>query len=143
MKSTLIYGVSLLSLLPTTFADFHINNVYNSVVTSGSSQQHWTSYVACPSNYWNCKCMANNDRAGHLVDGDLGSSFFSIEAGFCGMEKMNFYQDGGEYKIYIDGGDGSEVGTCYQNNESKECAIFGGSAYTGGGMVCITYACNP
>lgn len=142
MKLTAV--ISLLSLsLPAALADFHIDTLYNSVVTSGSTQQHWTSYVACPSDYWNCQCLTDSDRTGSIFNGNPGDSFFSIKSGFCGMDQMNFYQDGDNYDFYINGGDGSKIGTCYPNTEPKECGIVGGTSEVMGGMVCYSYACNP
>jgi hypothetical protein len=126
-----------------TLADFHIDNLRNTVVNSPGGQSSWTSVVACPSNYWNCKCLTSGDRTGK-VDGTLGDSVFSIKSGFCGMGKLNFYKSGNTFLMYKDGGDGKVIGTCYWNtgDAGKVCGITGGSTTVTGGYVCYSYVCN-
>ncbi|KAH8736633.1 hypothetical protein BGZ61DRAFT_341589 [Ilyonectria robusta] len=133
-----------LALLPAfAVADFHIDTLRNTAISSGSGQTVWTSTVACPSNYWNCKCLTTGDRTGK-VDGGLGDSVFSIKSGFCGMGKLNFYKNGNKFLMYKDGGDGSVIGTCELNNgdAGKQCGITGGNSIITGGYVCYTYVCN-
>lgn len=142
MKSFGAYSL-LAAVFPFVLADFHVDTVHNSVVTGPSSQDHWTSYVACPSNYFNCKCLVSSDRTGHVDGGNPGTGFFYIDSGFCGMGQMNFYDRGnGHWEYYLNGGD--KIGDCYGNGNdgAKQCGITGGSAITTGGLVCYGYPCN-
>ncbi|KAJ2982974.1 hypothetical protein NQ176_g1031 [Zarea fungicola] len=127
--------------VPAVLADFHVNTIQNIAVTGPSSQQRWTSYVACPSNYWNCKCLANGDRAGP-VSGKTSDSFFSVQ-NLCGMRKLNFYRKGNNFDMYEDSGNGQVIGTCYPSpTDQKQCVLATGNAQIVGGYVCYSYVCG-
>ena len=92
-----LLSLAALSLASLVNANFHISTVTNTFVTGGSSDDTQTLYKACPSNYWNCDCYTNNDRAGEVntYGGDLGLSFFSVSP-MCGVGQMNFYANNGD-----------------------------------------------
>ncbi|KAL7792469.1 hypothetical protein V8C37DRAFT_380416 [Trichoderma ceciliae] len=146
---------ALLTTLTTTLtlvnADFHVLTGPCSIAPGfGGSLE--SDVVACPSNYYNCKCMLDGDRAGYLSAGDTpvdglsktGSNFFQL-TGMCGVGNMNFYLQGdGSWLFYLDGGDGSVQGTCYDGNSStKNCNGFSAACSWRNILVCYSYICNP
>lgn len=138
MKLTLV--LLLLSLFVAKIAaDFHVIQG----ITPGGGQ----GIAACPSNYYNCKCYKNGNRAGVITDGNTGiasldgRNFFQIKAGLCGMGKMNFYKqgDGSYWKFYVDNGDGKELGTCYTTKSTTSCS---GGFFFIDRLICYSYVCN-
>ncbi|KAK3173169.1 hypothetical protein OEA41_006498 [Lepraria neglecta] len=125
-----LLSLAALSLASLVNANFHISTVTNTFVTGGSSDDTQTLYKTCPSNYWNCDCYANNDRAGDVntYGGDLGSSFFSVSP-MCGVGQMNFYANNGGLDGYLNGGDGSVIANCYSNSATKNCVIVDGDCF--------------
>ncbi|SPJ82345.1 uncharacterized protein FTOL_09750 [Fusarium torulosum] len=133
----------ILTLLPAlAAADFHIDNLSNTAISSGTGQTRWSSTVACPSNYWNCKCLTQSDRTGR-VEGSLGNDVFAVR-NLCGMKKLNFYKSGSSYQMYEDSGNGKVIGNCYRNDGDvgKQCGITGGNSIVTQGYVCYSYVCN-
>ena len=88
--------------------------------------------------------MENGDRRAQvLVNGQgvwtLPDSFFSVEAGLCGMGQLNFYKQGdGHWDFYVDQGDGSLQGRCYSNSAVTSCS---GDLYNDE-LVCFSYICG-
>jgi hypothetical protein len=123
--------------IPSVIADFHI--------IQGIAPGGGTGLEACPSNYDNCKCMKDGDRAAQVfVNGkgvaNLPDDSFSLKAGFCGIGKLNFYkQSNGAWNFYVDGGDGSLQGTCYSSNAGNSCS--GGFIFYDK-LVCYSYICG-
>lgn len=119
-------------------ADFHVGyleskNVFKQDITE-----------ACPSNYYNCDCFDNGNRAAYGANNDdvgQGLDSFSIGAGLCGVGKLNFYKQAsdGHYKFFVDGGDGTSQGDCYSNlGTTVGCDS---SAFVER-LVCYSYICN-
>ncbi|KAK9312379.1 hypothetical protein V1524DRAFT_410843 [Lipomyces starkeyi] len=143
---------ALLNLAVLCSADFHVSAVVSGSVgycsNDGGCQDNYNNYViACPSNYWNCNCFTENDRGAQADNGNIkdivGSSFFQLDAGLCGMGALNFYQQGdGSWQFYVDGGDGTLQGTCYSNSASDYCWNVVGSASVADRLVCYSYICN-
>lgn len=112
----LVTGASFTIL--SALADFHI-------VQGGSGS---VGIEACPSDYYNCKCMAKRDRAARVMFNDkpaesLPASFFYVQSGLCGVGQLNFYkQSDGTWKFYDDNGDGTLQGTCYPNAATTKCS---------------------
>ncbi|KAF9515595.1 hypothetical protein BS47DRAFT_1360885 [Hydnum rufescens UP504] len=69
-------------ILPSALANFHITR---------RDSIKGISLIACPSNYFNCKCLVNDDRAAHIAGNSLPSDSFSTEGNLCGMMHLNFY----------------------------------------------------
>jgi hypothetical protein len=127
----------LVATLVSTFvllcnANFHISRV-----GYGSSSQ----YVACPSNYWNCKCWLIGDRAGRASN--EASNNFSID-GMCGVGQMNLYKDANadSLSMYLNGGDGKVIGRCYRNGATQACGTRGPVVVVTDLWICYTYVCG-
>ncbi|KAL6860852.1 hypothetical protein J3F83DRAFT_717163 [Trichoderma novae-zelandiae] len=151
MKFSMTQVLASLGLASLVAADFHILTGPCSIAPGfGGSLEDYA--VACPSNYYNCDCMLNGDRASHVVSGqtpkygltDTGSSYFEL-GGMCGVGDMNFYlQDDGTWLFYIAGGDGSVQGTCYAGDNSiKDCNAFSAACSLSNILVCYSYICEP
>ena len=99
---------------------------------------------SCPANYHNCECMDDGSRNEPiLVNGrlafDLPDSFFSIQAGLCGMGQLNFYKQGdGHWEIYVDQGDGSVQGEC-SSKAADRTSCF--NQYDDK-LICTSYICG-
>lgn len=142
MKTSFIIPLLSTLLITTTNANFHLSKLYNTVLTSGTSTQTWTSISACPSNDYSCKCLTNY---GGIPDSKaLEKDSFSIPSGFCGQGKLDFYKGGdGSYKFYNSGGDGSVRGQCWVTPGSKkECSITLGSSNVQADWVCYSDVCG-
>ena len=106
----LLTGAS--SAILSAHANFHITQ---GIVGNSAGLE------ACPSNYYNCDCLANHNRAAEVVVNgqeveSLPDSFFSVQSGFCGIGQLNFYKQGdGSWDIYQNDGNGSLQGKCYSN----------------------------
>lgn len=128
----------LIATLACTFAfsnaNFHISSRFLAGTMAGD-------YKSCPSNYWNCDCYSNGDRAG-TVTNQASGDFFSID-GMCGVGQMNFYKDSGanSYTMYINGGNGEIIGQCYPNQAEQVCGILELDRITDL-FVCYTYVCG-
>ena len=118
-------------------ADFHI--------VQGIAPGGGAGLEACPSNYYNCDCLENGNRAAQVVVngqgvGSLPDSFFSVKAGLCGMGQLNFYKQGdGTWDIYQNDGNGALQGTCNGNTATNDCQagfIFNDQ------LVCYSYICG-
>ncbi|KAJ8101690.1 hypothetical protein POJ06DRAFT_299667 [Lipomyces tetrasporus] len=141
----------LLNLFLLCRADFHVSAVVKGDIAScgreATCQFNYDNYViACPSNYYGCDCFDGHNR-GVEASGDIedinGSSFFQIGSGLCGMGALNFYKQGdASWQFYVDGGDGSLQGTCYDNTASDYCWDAVGSASVSDRLVCYSYICN-
>jgi hypothetical protein len=135
-----------LLLLSPTLADFHIGQ--QDGVSAGPKEPiSTTDYLACPSNYYNCKCYGSihPDRGVFTVRGQSpGSATFSLSAGLCGMGQLDFYyrQSKGGWDFYVSGGDGSLQGTCYSNSDTETCYSLGFLATYYDSLVCYSYICN-
>lgn len=150
MKFSATQLFALLGLASSVAADFHILTGPCSIAPgSGGSISDFT--MACPSNYYNCDCLQNGDRAGHVISGqtptvgihNTGSNYFELD-GMCGVGNMNFYLQGdGSWLFYIAGGDGSVQGTCYPGDNSiKDCNSFSSACSFSNILVCYSYICN-
>lgn len=148
MKFSATQIFAILSLASSAAADFHILTGPCSIGFGGSIESFT---MACPSNYYNCDCLSNGDRAGHVINGETpvvgisntGSNYFELD-GMCGVGNMNFYLQGdGSWLFYIAGGDGSVQGTCYQGDNSiKDCDGGASSCSFKNILVCYSYICN-
>ena len=136
-----------LLLLSPTLADFHIGQ-QDAVAAGPKEPISTTSYLACPSNYYNCYCygaIGNPDRGVYtLYHQSPGSATFSLNSGLCGMGQLDFYyrQSKGGWDFYVNGGDGSLQGTCYSNSDTKTCAKLGFLSSYHDKLVCYSYICN-
>jgi hypothetical protein len=130
----LLIGASF--TIPSALANFH--------VIQGIAPGGGAGLEACPSNYYNCNCLKNGDRAAQVLVngqgvGSLPNNFFSIKAGLCGLPQLNFYKNGnGAWDFYINNGDGSLQGTCYPNRATTTCSGF----YFSDQLVCYSYVCG-
>ncbi|KAI8887653.1 hypothetical protein K501DRAFT_268744 [Backusella circina FSU 941] len=132
-----------------SYCDFH--------VLQGIAPGGGTGMEACPSNYYNCKCWKNGDRAGRVADingrgiADIaGRDYFRIDKGLCGMGQLDFYKrPSGIWEFYVNKGNGELQGRCYENSaDSRLCmekfktaldmsyslVIFRDSVYCRGGL---------
>ncbi|KAF8814055.1 hypothetical protein BYT27DRAFT_7180308 [Phlegmacium glaucopus] len=122
--------------IPSALAEFHI---IEGVAPGGGS-----GLEACPSNYYDCDCLKDGDRAARvLVNGEgvasLPDNFFSVDAGLCGLGQLDFFKQSDEvWNFYIHEGDGTLQGTCYPNNATNTCSGF----YFFDQLVCYSYICN-
>lgn len=95
----------------------------------GTPGLKYTEYIACPSNYYNCKCFGSIgiDRGVKVLPrGSTKGSFFSLASGLCGMGQLDFYYrpNFGHWEFYVHGGNGQVQGTCYKNNpELRGCGM--------------------
>jgi hypothetical protein len=138
LAQSLALIISASFAIPLALADFHI--------VQGIAPGGGAGLEACPSDYYNCNCLKNGDRAAQVLVGGRGvgslpDSFFSVKSGLCGLGQLNFYKQGdGSWKFYKDGGDGSLQGTCYKNTAGTSCS--GGFIFYDQ-LVCYSYICNP
>jgi hypothetical protein len=125
--------VALLALsVQQVKADFHVLGVS----ANGGS----THFVACPSNQMDCSCYVHNHATGHVNGDPQDQDFFQVEDGLCGMPELNFYlRDDGHWDLYVAGGDGEVLGTCYPNTGETFCQ----DNVIVEQLVCYTYICNP
>lgn len=138
-------------LISSVIADFHIGKTdftQHSTNPDKPPFNEWTDYVACPSNYYQCRCYGQvaPDRGVRLVSGAT-SGDFSLAAGLCGMGRLDFYYRPNldRWEFYVNKGDGTLQGTCYKNNPKSESC--GGLLSNLQGiyhdtMVCYSYICN-
>ncbi|PTB68469.1 hypothetical protein BBK36DRAFT_1138588 [Trichoderma citrinoviride] len=151
MKFSIPQVLAALSLASVVAADFHILTGPCSIAPGfGGSLESYA--VACPSNYYNCDCMLNGDRTGHVIAGETpvyglsstGSNYFELD-GMCGTGNLNFYlQSDGTWLFYIAGGDGSVQGTCYNGDNSvTDCNEFSAACSLSNILVCYSYICEP
>jgi hypothetical protein len=143
-RSLMPVCLGLLAFLGATVeADFHIlGNICDSV-TGASSSQTWSQNVACPSDQYNCNCFVDGYAGTFDFSGGPGDSFFWME-GICGgpSSGFNFYQTSSGYDFYINGGDGTLQGQCYNNlGTTSWCETFGGSCDSSELIWCSTYWC--
>ncbi|KAM0453332.1 hypothetical protein ACHAPV_006105 [Trichoderma viride] len=150
MKFSTTQFLAILGLASSAVADFHILTGPCSIAPGwGGSLSDAT--MACPSNYYNCNCLLDGDRAGHVINGETpkvgitntGSNYFKLD-GMCGVGNMDFYLQGdGSWLFYISGGDGSVQGTCYNGDNSiKDCNGFSAACSFSNILVCYSYICN-
>ncbi|KAJ2980381.1 hypothetical protein NQ176_g2680 [Zarea fungicola] len=147
----------LLGLAGSGFADFHVG--------LSEKQQHPVNpnapddypvipeNWACPSNYLNCKCYGDwpnrSDRGVKVSAGQPTGNYFSLNAGLCGMGKLDFYyrDNLGHWEFYVNGGDGTLQGTCYKATGSGLRKLCGGpftlisTTYTDE-LWCYSYICG-
>ncbi|TEB18516.1 hypothetical protein FA13DRAFT_1863518 [Coprinellus micaceus] len=127
--------------LSSVYAGFHIGRV---TTTVGVYRNH----IACPSSKYNCDCFKGQDGLTGTVKlpkKDKMEDFFQITTpNWCGrvnMPTLDFYKRAdGHWDFYRNKGDGTRVGTCYANSDSKTC-IPGGVHY-GDKLACYTDLCN-
>jgi hypothetical protein len=123
--------------IPSALADFHI--------VQGIAPGGGAGLEACPSNYYNCKCLKDGDRAAQVLVnnhgvGSLPNNFFSTKAGLCGAGQLNFYkQNDGHWDFYVNNGDGSLQGTCYSNSAGTTCSD---GFYFYDQLICYSYICG-
>ena len=114
-------------------------------ITQGIAPGGGAGLEACPSNYYNCKCLKDGDRAAQVVVNDHGvgslpASMFSVKAGLCGLGQLNFQKRGdGSWNIYKNDGDGSVQGTCYPDTAGTSCS---GGFFFYDQLVCYSYICG-
>ena len=133
----LLTGASF-TILPA-LANFH--------VIQGIAPGGGAGLEACPSDFYNCNCLENGERAEQVVVdgkgvGSLPEGFFSIKAGLCGMGQLNFYKqnsDDGEWLFYVNNGNGTPQGACYPNTADTNCS--GGFIFNDL-LVCYSYVCG-
>ena len=138
----LLFLLAATSFIPHALADFHIATTEtfdNSGLIATYRMQ------ACPSNYYNCECFGNGDREGSFGDVNYWGDF-TMDAGFCGMGKMDFYPDGDALiNFYISGGDGTAIGYCTPNTgDSLNCwtGPADGTVTVFDEWYCHSYVCN-
>lgn len=152
MKFSTTQVLAILGFAGSVTADFHILTGPCTEGIGGAGGSILENFSpACPSNYYNCDCMSNGDRAGHVINGQppvvgitaTGSNYFELD-GMCGVGNMNFYLQGdGSWLFYIAGGDGSVQGTCYAGDNSiTDCDTGVSSCSFSNILVCYSYICN-
>ena len=135
LAQSLALIISASFAIPFAFADFHIVERF----------LEYGVHLACPSDYYNCRCFVDDDRSEYVTVGDgvvinLPDNFFSVQSGLCGLKQLDFYkQSDGSWDIYEENGDGSLQGTCNSNSGSNKCGRYG--IYEE--LVCYSYICNP
>jgi hypothetical protein len=136
-KSFVSFVAVALTTIPSAFADFHI--------VQGIAPGGGAGLEACPSDYYNCKCLKDGDRAAQVIVngagvGSLPANFFSVKKGLCGLGQLNFYKssDGKSWNFYQDKGDGTVQGTCYPNTAGTTCSGF----IFNDQLVCYSYICK-
>jgi hypothetical protein len=137
---SLAFLVAAALTVPPALADFH-------VILRQPDLLDYTknTVIACPSNYYNCRCIQGGDRRVTIgADGgepkDLPDGYFYTEGKFCGVGKLNFYErSDGHWQFYKDGGDGSLQGECWSNTKSP--STCGNIAYSEQ-LVCYSYICG-
>jgi len=102
---------------------------------------------ACPSNYFNCDCYGRGDRGQSVVDVEeiwLPENYFQLNAGLCGMPKMDFYKRGdGRWEFYVNNGDGTLQGTCWPNEADAYCyPSWNHGTSIADRLVCYSYVCG-
>lgn len=143
--------ISLALAIPAR-ANFHVGKADKQTIPFGNSPVlKFTDYIACPSNYMNCKCYGgykpNSDRGVGTVSGGI-SGDFSLKAGLCGMGQLDFYHraDQKKWEFYVHGGDGSIQGTCYPTTDTiKGCALNTGTTLQTNyddKLICYSYICG-
>lgn len=148
-----VYLAALSSALPC-LADFHIGRADKETnpFNTDSPVLQWTDYVACPSNYFGCKCYGkispSADRGVSTRQRKPPTGDFSIEAGLCGMGQLDFYYRAADNKweFYVNGGNGDIQGTCYPNSTHDLCFLTTSTILTVNyydELVCYSYICNP
>ena len=92
------YVTILLSIIASyttlVLGDFHVSYSQDYTRCCGLV----SDFIACPSNYWNCNCYGNAERAGYISN-DPGLSQFQLPSFFsikhlCGVDQLNLYQSG-------------------------------------------------
>ncbi|RFU78628.1 hypothetical protein TARUN_3598 [Trichoderma arundinaceum] len=151
MKFSTTQLLATLGLANLVAADFHVLTGPSSIAP-GLGRRIEDYAVACPSNYYKCKCMIDGDRAGHVTAGSpptygvhkTGSNFFQL-SGMCGVSNMNFYlQSDGTWLFYIAGGDGTVQGQCFPGDNSiVDCHEISAAYSLSNILVCYAYICNP
>lgn len=117
----------------------------------GTPNLKFTTYIACPSNYLNCKCYGgfsdNSDRGVGVAHGAITGDF-SLKAGLCGMGQLDFYwrSNLGKWEFYVNGGNGDKQGECYKNSAALAgCGINPTSVLETNyddKIVCYSYICG-
>ncbi|KAJ2983081.1 hypothetical protein NQ176_g945 [Zarea fungicola] len=138
-------------------ANFHIGKADKVQLSTnpdrgGGPPLKYTRYIACPSNYLNCKCYGgfadNSDRGVGLASGSSLSRDFSLKGGLCGTGQLDFYYrpNLGHWEFYVNGGNGDIQGTCYKNSDSlKGCGIGPHTVLEtnySDQLVCYSYICG-
>ena len=155
MYSKLLNAAVLATLSTTALANFHIGKAdkEQNPFSDGFPPFKFTQWIACPSNYYGCKCYgyiaANADRGVQTSDDRTpeGHTTFSLNAGLCGMGKLDFYyrQAQNVWEFYVSGGDGSLQGTCFDNRADLDWCSRDGTALTtiyDDKLVCYSYICG-
>jgi hypothetical protein len=142
MSLTMKIAHSLALLITTAFTmPFALANFH---VVKGIAPGGGAGLEACPSNYYNCHCLRDGDRAVQIVVngkgvGSLPSDAFSTNGDLCGVGQLNFYkQSDGHWDFYVNDGDGTLQGTCYSNTATTLCSGF----YFFDELVCYSYICG-
>ncbi|KAJ2968258.1 hypothetical protein NQ176_g9271 [Zarea fungicola] len=150
------FSVSLaaMALAVPGLANFHIGRADKETnpFNKNSPVISWTDYVACPSNYFGCKCYggisATADRGVSTTRNKSPSGdSFSLNAGLCGMGKLDFYwrQNLQKWEFFGSNGDGKVKGECYPNSTHDLCFLRTGTAVTVNyydKLVCYSYICG-
>ncbi|KIM22487.1 hypothetical protein M408DRAFT_28713 [Serendipita vermifera MAFF 305830] len=131
------------TLIAPAFADFHIQNCAHTYGLGGQSETTWP-VIATPSNKWNCDGFRNQSPVVDGTDGleDKESSVFSVK-NLCGYKKLNFYPSGSEIKVYVDSGNGQQIGRCVKGGGgSKSCAAAFDMLTCNDDWVCLSTICS-
>ncbi|OJT07169.1 hypothetical protein TRAPUB_1984 [Trametes pubescens] len=128
----------LLIAITSASADFHILN--------GTNGRGGYAAKTVPSNHYSCLGWLGASVIRDFPDIDSTVVAFSV-GNLCGAPQLNFYNNGNDFDVYIDGGDGSRVGTCSPTVGAVSGSINGGSACPDGyavfdGYTCMSYICN-
>jgi hypothetical protein len=121
--------------MPSALADFHI-------LAGVQLDTSKNDVIACPSNYYNCKCFYGGQRRAS-IGGALSNGHFSTVGNLCGVGQLDFYKrSDGHWEFYKHNGDGSLQGTCYSNTGGIEECNGPPDAYFYEQLVCYSYICN-
>lgn len=134
---------ALLISLHFVNANFHIAQSQNAEHPEAGVY----SYVACPSNKWNCDCfgLGKSEAQVGIPDSTPLSkiNYFTIPPGFCGTTyEMDFYKNSdGTWDFYVSGcNPGTKLGKCYANSAEHDCPLEGVSIYDQ--LVCYSSVCG-
>jgi hypothetical protein len=111
------------------------------------------SFIGCPSNYYNCACYHDGDRAGSLTQKPpVLTNFFTIE-NLCGYRLLNHFQNSDNtYSVYdgtvSSGTDGPVLATCYGADAGKATLLCTALLESGNGnvydrLICYGNPCEP
>jgi hypothetical protein len=112
-------------------ASFHV-----AVVKPPGNAPH--TFVACPSNYFNCECLVGGNHA-EPVEYVIGTEeLFAVHAGLCEKGQMNIYlRASGAWALY-DNDSGAQLGWCHDALGTLGCWSYGNYVEIEDNLICST-----